>query len=727
MKSLAEFSYRHRWLVLLAWVALLVGAFALSFAFGGEFKTEFKLPGSESQEALDLLEERGVNERTGFFGQVVFRADQGVDDPEVRAAMQSFFDSIERDVEGVDVVSPYDAENAHQIADGGQIAYAEINFSDRSSREYTGDADIIKDVRDDVELQGLQVELGGFLFAEQPEFSSEFVGIAAAVIILLIAFGSLLAMGLPIITALFGVGTGAALIGLVTRLIDVPEFTTSVAAMIGIGVGIDYALFIVTRYRQGLRDGLDPQQAVTLSLDTSGRAVLFAGITVVIALLGMFMLNLEFVRSIAIACVLAVFLTMVASLTLLPALLGFTGRNIDRFGLPHKEAAEESGGESIWYKWSRVIQGHPWPAFLLSAAVLIVLALPVFWLRLGFGDSGNYPESDTTRRAYDVLAEGFGPGFNGSFIIVAETPNGESDVAALDRLKTAIESTEGVSEVTAPQSFASGTIHLFNVYPDSAPQDEETTELVHRIRNDVVPSVIEGDTPVIRLTGDAPGVVDFADYITERLPLFIGSVLVLSFLLLMLVFHSIVVAAKAVIMNLLSIAAAFGAMVAVFQWGIGANLIGLGREGPIEAWTPMMLFAILFGLSMDYEVFLLSRIREEYDRTGDNARAVADGLAATGRVISAAAAIMVCVFGAFVLGGLRDLKLFGFGLAFAIFIDATVVRLVLVPAVMELMGKWNWYLPPFLRWLPVLRVEPDSPAQATPAGRLAQEAGTGGD
>ncbi|MEX0749814.1 MAG: MMPL family transporter, partial [Dehalococcoidia bacterium] len=359
---------------------------------------------------------------------------QGVDDPEVRAAMQSFFDSIERDVEGVDVVSPYDAENAHQIADGGQIAYAEINFSDRSSREYTGDADIIKDVRDDVELQGLQVELGGFLFAEQPEFSSEFVGIAAAVIILLIAFGSLLAMGLPIITALFGVGTGAALIGLVTRLIDVPEFTTSVAAMIGIGVGIDYALFIVTRYRQGLRDGLDPQQAVTLSLDTSGRAVLFAGITVVIALLGMFMLNLEFVRSIAIACVLAVFLTMVASLTLLPALLGFTGRNIDRFGLPHKEAAEESGGESIWYKWSRVIQGHPWPAFLLSAAVLIVLALPVFWLRLGFGDSGNYPESDTTRRAYDVLAEGFGPGFNGSFIIVAETPNGESDVAALDRL-----------------------------------------------------------------------------------------------------------------------------------------------------------------------------------------------------------------------------------------------------------------------------------------------------
>jgi RND superfamily putative drug exporter len=296
-------------------------------------------------------------------------------------------------------------------------------------------------------------------------------------------------------------------------------------------------------------------------------------------------------------------------------------------------------------------------------------------------------------------------------------------------LKTAIESTVGVAAVSDPQPVASGALHLFNVFPDSAPQDKETSDLVHRIRYDVVPSVITGESPTIYLTGNTPFVVDFADYIGNRLPLFIGAVLVLSFLLLMTVFHSIVVAAKAVIMNMLSIAASFGALVAVFQWGSGDNLIGLGREGPIEAWAPMMLFAILFGLSMDYEVFLLTRIREEYDRHGDNARAVADGLAATGRVITAAAAIMVCVFGAFVLGEGRDLKLLGFGLAFAIFIDATVVRLVLVPALMELMGKWNWYLPSWLRWLPQLRVDASEPHARTRRGDVlpGPAGGAGGD
>jgi len=357
----------------------------------------------------------------------------------------------------------------------------------------------------------------------------------------------------------------------------------------------------------------------------------------------------------------------------------------------------------------------------------VALALPVLGLRLGFGDAGNLPESDTPRKAYDLLAEGFGEGFNGPILVVAETPNGEEDVATLARLTEAIAGTEGVASVTEPQPVASGNVHLINVFPEAAPQDEETADLVHRLRNDVVPAVVTGDTPVIRLTGDTPFSVDFADYIGNRLPLFIGAVLVLSFLLLMTVFHSIVVAAKAVVMNMLSIAAAFGALVIVFQWGVGDNLIGLGREGPIEAWAPMMLFAILFGLSMDYEVFLLTRIREEYDRTGDNARAVADGLAATGRVITAAAAIMICVFGAFVLGEMRDLKLLGFGLAFAIFIDATIVRLVLVPAFMELMGNWNWYLPSWLRWLPTIRVEPGMQARPEWRRGTAPGAGVAGD
>ncbi|MEX1254084.1 MAG: MMPL family transporter, partial [Dehalococcoidia bacterium] len=604
MKTLARFCYARRRFVVIGWVLLLVGMFALSAAFGGKPRTEFQLPGSESQEAIDLLKEHGVNERTGFFGQVVFRADQGVTDPAVRQTMETFFTNIEGSVEGVEVVSPYEPANAHQVSASGEIAYAEINFSDRDNEEYVDDAGVIKDLRNEIDVDGLQVELSGFIFAAQPDFSSELVGIGAAVIILLIAFGSLLAMGLPIVTALFGVGSGAALIALVMRVLDVPEFTTAIAAMIGIGVGIDYALLIVTRYRQGLHDGLDPRDAVTLSLNTSGRAVVFAGLTVVIALLGMFMMNLEFMRSIATGAVLAVFMTMLASITLLPAMLGFVGRNIDRFGLPHRAAAAEEGASaSFWFRWSRLIQGHPWPAFLASATLLIVLAIPLFSIRLGFGDAGNFPESDTTRKAYDLLSSGFGPGFNAPILVVAETPSGESDAATISQLNSAIEATDGVDSVTEPEAMAGGQLHLFNVYATTAPQDEATSDLVHRLRNEVMPSVVTDESTIVRLTGDVPFVVDFADYISSRLPLFIGAVLLLSFLLLMTVFQSIVVAAKAVIMNMLSIGAAFGVMVAVFQWGFGDSLIGLGREGPIEAWAPMMLFAIVFGLSMDYEVF----------------------------------------------------------------------------------------------------------------------------
>jgi RND superfamily putative drug exporter len=725
LKRIATLCYDRRWFVLLGWIGLTASLVVLAVLFQGAYKTEFRLPGSESQAAVDLLEERGVSERTGFFGQVVFRATQGVNDPEVRVRMEQFFADIESSVNDVEVLSPYDLERAYQISDDGTIAYAEINFGDRTNEDYVDDAEIIKDLHEQVVIEGVQVELGGFLFADQPSFSSEFVGIGAAVIILLIAFGSLLAMGLPIITALFGVGCGALLIALVTRVLDVPEFTPQIAAMIGIGVGIDYALLVVTRYRQSLHDGLEPRDAVVLSLETSGRAVVFAGITVVIALFGMFMMNLEFMRSISVGAILAVLMTMMASITLLPAMLGFAGRNIDRLGLPHKKAAEGDGRQSVWYAWSRVIQAHPWPAFIGSALILIVLALPIFWLRLGFGDAGNLPESNSPRRAYDLLSEGFGPGFNSPLLVVVDTPTPE-DAAVVAQLRDAFAGMEGVQSVSDPQELADGKVHIINVFATTAPQDKETDDLVHKMRSDVVPSVVTGDTPVVFVTGDAAFSVDFADYIAERLPLFVGAVLLLSFLLLMTVFHSIVVAAKAVVMNMLSIAAAFGALVIVFQWGYLDNLIGLGRPGPIEAWAPMMLFAVVFGLSMDYEVFLLTRIREEYDRTGDNAQAVADGLAATGRVITAAAAIMICVFGAFVLGEGRDLKLLGFGLAFAIFIDATLVRLILVPAVMELMGKWNWYLPSWLKWLPVIRVEPEE-LRGPQAGRPVPQPGGGGD
>ncbi|MGH2599374.1 MAG: MMPL family transporter, partial [Dehalococcoidia bacterium] len=693
MKAIAEFCYRRRRYVVAGWVVLLIGLLALSGVFGGDYRTEFKLPGSESQRALDLLKERGVNERTGFTGQIVFTAPQGVNDPDVRQKMEGFFARVAETLEGEQIVSPYDPQNAHQISPDGTIAYAEVNLSDRGFEEAVEDGTKVRESWNQLDQSNVQVELGGDLFVEQAPFSSEFIGLIAAIIILLVAFGSVFAMALPVATALFGIGAGIAIITIMTRFLATPEFTTATAAMIGIGVGIDYALIIVTRYRQGLHDGLEPREAVTLALDTSGRAVLFAGLTVVISLLGIFLMDLDFMRAVAVAAVSAVLMTMLAALTLLPALLGFVGRNIDRFGLPHRAQAEGNGGRSFWYRWSRVIQAHPWPALIASVAVLLVLAAPVFALRLGFGDAGNRRTEDTTRRAYDLLSAAFGPGFNAPILMVVDTPGGAADMPAVQQLAGAIAETEGVASVVQPQLIPDANVALITVFPDSSFQDAESTDLVHRLRDETVPPVAQRTGLTISTSGGPPGIVDFSDYMTERLPFFIGAVLLLSFLLLMIVFHSVVVPLKAVIMNMLSIGAAFGVTVAVFQFGWGAGLIGIGKEGPIDAWVPMMLFAIVFGLSMDYEVFLLTRVREEYDKTGDNQRAVADGLAATGRVISAAAAIMVCVFGAIVLGEYRSLKLFGFGLAAAVFIDATIVRLVLVPAAMELMGKANWWAP----------------------------------
>jgi RND superfamily putative drug exporter len=692
-------------LVVIGWVLFLAGLIVLNSAFAGEFSTEFQFPGSESQRAIDLLEESGASERGGIQGQVVFQADQGVDDPTVRAAVEGLLSDIASTAEDVEIVSPYEPGNEHQVSDDSRTAYAELNFADRDFEEYTNEGDAIKDLRDEVQVEGLRIELGGDMFADAPAFSNEFIGILAAVIILLIAFGSVIAMGLPIGTALFGIGSGIAVIGIGARFVPIPEFTTQLGAMIGLGVGIDYALLIVSRYRDALHDGMEPQDAVLLSLNTSGRAVLFAGLTVVIALLGMFLMQLDFIRAVSTSAIVVVFLTMAAALTLLPALLGFAGRNIDRFGLPHRKAAPGEIHHSLWWRWSRVVQAHPWPALIVSAGLLILLTIPVFSMRLGFGDAGNRPESDTSRRAYDLLSEGFGPGFNAPILVVADGGDASPDGAALQELRSALESTEGVSSVNGPIPI-SDSVALINVFPRFEPQDDETTDLVHRLRNETIPPVESESSLTVLTTGASPGVVDFADYIEERLPLFIGAVLALSFILLLVVFHSVTVPVKAVLMNLLSIGASFGVMVAVFQWGWGADLVGISRSGPIEAWAPMMLFAILFGLSMDYEVFLLTRIREEYDRSGDNARAVADGLAATGRVITAAAAIMVCVFASFVLGDLRDVKLFGFGLAVAILLDATIVRMVLVPAAMELMGEANWWAPQWLvRVLPTIRVD----------------------
>jgi putative drug exporter of the RND superfamily len=477
--------------------------------------------------------------------------------------------------------------------------------------------------------------------------------------------------------------------------------------MIGIGVGIDYALFIVTRYREGLHQGhLDPEEATVRSIDTAGRAVLFAGCTVIIAILGLFIIGTSITRGLAVGISIGVLTTMVASVTLLPAVLGFVGRNIDRFGLPHRASAEGSDRRSVWYRWSRVIQHRPWPALVVGAVLLIALALPLFGIRLGIGDAGNRPTSDTTRRAYDLIDEGFGPGANGPLLLAAQTPGGSSDLQALEALSDELNQTRGVEVASPPIPSEQGDAAIIQVQPTTSPQDEATEQLVHRLRDDVVPSAIAGTDLTVEVGGATAAVVDYASFTGTRLPWFVAAVLVLSFVLLTVVFRSLLVPLKAVVMNLLSVGAAYGVLVAVFQWGWGASLIGLGKEGPVDLWVPTMLFGVIFGLSMDYEVFLLSRMREDYDRTRDNATAVANGLAATARVITAAAAIMFCVFAAFVLGEDRALKMFGLGLATAVLLDATVVRLVLVPATMELLGDRNWWLPRWLdRSLPRFEVE----------------------
>jgi RND superfamily putative drug exporter len=558
---------------------------------------------------------------------------------------------------------------------------------------------------------GLQVELGGDVVAraiQQKPAATELVGLLAAIAILFIAFGSLLAMGLPVLTAVFGVGVGAVFVTLLSHALVMPDFAPQLAFMIGLGVGIDYALFIVTRYRQGLHDGLDPEAATVLALTTSGRAVLFAGCTVIIALLGMFLMGVSFIYGLALSASLAVLMVMLASVTLLPAILGFSGMK-----LAGKEKHRRSHRETVAYRWSRAVQAHPTSLALLSLGVLVVIAIPLFSIHLGSSDHGNDPRSTTTRKAYDLLAEGFGPGSNGPVIIAAEVPPGAAGVGTLFRLQGTVSADKDVAFAVPPRLNQAGDAAVLVVIPKTSPQDRATEQLVHRLRSDVVPSVVAGSGVTAHVGGITAGFIDAGNRIASRLVLVIAAVILVSFLLLMCVFRSVLVAVKAAVMNLLSIGAAYGVIVAVFQWGWLGKVFGVSRTGPIESWVPLMLFTIVFGLSMDYEVFLLSRVREEYLVSGDNALAVADGLAATARVITAAAAIMVCVFSSFILGDVRVLKLFGLGLASAVFMDATIVRMVLVPSTMELLGKANWWFP---HWLD--RVVPHISVEAAPEERV---------
>jgi RND superfamily putative drug exporter len=725
LDRLARWSYRHRWRMLVIWIVAAAGIVTLGKVAGGDYANNFSLPGAESQHALDLLKAHFPSESGGTV-DIVFKAAKGVNDPAIKQAMEGYFAEIRALPRFAELSDPYQvASGAPQISRDGTIAFARVDFRVQAQDVPKSEALRLEDLGQAVAGPGLKIEFGGDVIqnAQQaPPGGAEAVGGIAAIIILLITFGSLLAMALPILSAAFGIVIGVFLVFLFANWISVPNFTPQIASMIGIGVGIDYALFIVTRYRQGLHEGREPQEATIVALTTAGRAVIFAGTIVVISLLGLLLMGFQFVQGIAVGAAAAVFATMLASITLMPAILGFVGRNIDRLHIPRLRRTENVSQRGFWYRWSRLIQRRPVATGLVGLIALAALSLPLFSMRLGAADAGNDPQHLTTRRAYDLLSEGFGPGFNGPLLLAARIP-GQPGLAVLTRLQEQLQSTPGVAYVTPPFPNAATDTAVMRVYPTTSPQDAATSDLVHNLRDQVIPRVTQGTGVQVLIDGETAFFVDFAAKIGQRLPVLIGVVILLSFVLLMMVFRSLLVPLKAAVMNLLSIGAAYGVIVAVFEWGWGKSLIGVGKTGPIESWVPMMMFTILFGLSMDYEIFLLSRVREEYLRSRDNAEAVANGVAYTGRVITAAAAVMIAVFMSFVVGfDLRQIKEIGLGLAAAILVDATLVRMVLVPATMELLGDANWWFPKSLaRWVPRIGVEREPGEFEAELARMTEE------
>ncbi len=710
MRRFATWCTGHRRTVILAWIVALIGVGMISSSVGSDFSEEFKLPASDSKEAFDLLESR-FSAQSGDTATIVYKAQGGVESAAVRREMEGVFAEAAKLPHVSEVASPYEAGAAAAVSADGKIAYATVQYDVTTNKLEKDDVKQLVSISQDAAGPGLQVEVGGQpieeVRSEEEGDSSFMIGLLAAIVILLLTFGSVVAMGLPLLTALFALGVGLSLVTLGTHVFSTAEFAPQLAAMIGLGVGIDYALFILTRFRNGLDEGLEPRGAAIAAIDTSGRAVLFAGVTVIIALMGMMLLGLSFLYGVAMAAALAVLMTMIAALTLLPALLTIVGRRVDRLRIPGLgKRAASTAEDTRWFRWSREIQRRPVLSAVLSGALLLALCIPTLSLRLGSNDAGTDPAGSTTREAYDLLAEGFGAGFNGPFSVVAALPS-EGDDSALTDLRKTLKGEEGVTGTTPVMINPAGDTGVFQVYPTTSPQSEETTELLDRIRDDLVPPVEQQTGAQVHVGGITAIFEDFGTAIADKLPLFIGVVVLLSALLLMAVFRSLLVPLKAIVMNLLSIGAAFGLIVAVFQWGWGASLIGVDSTGPIISFFPIFLFAIIFGLSMDYEVFLMSRIHEEWEDRRDATVAVTRGLALTGRVITAAAAIMVTVFASFMIGDDRIIKLFGLGLASAVFIDAVIIRSVLVPAVMQLFGKRAWWLPDWLdRALPRLHVEP---------------------
>ncbi|MBA0051738.1 MMPL family transporter [Streptomyces sp. AJS327] len=714
MTALAHWCLRRRVLVVLLWLAVLAGTATASALAGSAYSADYDVPGTESGQAARQLTD-AFPERGGSTATVVFHAegDGGVRSAEARERVSGALDAVAElpGVEGVE--NPYGAGEARLLSADGHTGQATVAFGAPLDALDSAEVDRVVDTARAAAGDGLRVEVGGEAVGQTGTPTAqlpELIGLGAAAVVLFLAFGSLAATALPLVTAVVGVGTAAAGVGLLSRVMTVADFAPVLGVLIGLGVGIDYALFIVTRHRAGLRAGLPVAEAAARAVTVSGRAVVFAGATVCVALLGMLVLQLGFLTGVALAASLTVLLTVAASVTLLPALLGVTGMRALSVRERNRLAADGPRPQApgpLAARWSRLVERRPRVLGLVAAALMAVLALPVFGLHLGTSDQGTHPASSTTRQAYDLLADGFGPGANGPLSLVAEV-DGPGDRAAVERLPGTLRQTPGVERVSTPEFDTAGTTGVITVVPESAPQSRETSDLVDELRERTLPEATGAGGPKVRVGGVTAGYDDFAEVVVGKLPLFVGTVVGLGCLLLLLAFRSVGIPLKAAVMNILAVAASFGVVIAVFQWGWGSEPLGLGSAGPIEPFLPVIMVSVLFGLSMDYQVFLVSRMYEEWKLTGDNRRAVRVGLAETGRVINSAAVIMIAVFGAFVLSGDRIIAMFGVGLAAAVALDAFVLRTLLVPALMHLLGGANWWLPRWLdRWLPRLSVEPE--------------------
>jgi RND superfamily putative drug exporter len=745
MATLARWCYRHRRWVVGGWGIVLVVVVALSSSLGSHYNSSLNLSGTDSQAAANLLK-TDFRAASGENDQVVIQATGGatVRSADVRAAVTSALGRV-ADVPGVEsVVSPYSKEGESQISRDGTVAFATVTWDKASAQITTTETDNLIDTAKTADSAHVSVSLGGQAIetSENPGAGLSLgVGVIAALIILLIIFGgAILASLMPLLTAIVALAIGSSAIGLLSRLMSVANVSTNLAILIGLGVGVDYGLFIISRHRSGVKSGLSFEDAVAQAAKTSGRTVLFAGATVCIALLGQLLLGVSYLYGVSISAALTVALTMAASLTFLPAMLGFLGsKTLSRRERVALAVGVDSTSDvsAFWHRWASLVQARKAIVALGALALVVAVALPILGLRLGSSDASTDVSGSTTHQAYGAITKGFGPGYNGPLEVAGEV-HSTVDHQAFDRLLTVIAHEKGVASVTSAVTSPNGKAVLATVYPTTSPQAKQTVNLVNRIR-DVIPPTEKGSTLTAHVGGVTATNIDFAHVLTDKLPIFIAVVVLLAFVLLMAVFRSLLIPLVASCMNLLSIGAALGALNAVFNWGWGKSILGLSGTGPISPFLPVLMFSVLFGLSMDYEVYLVSRIQEEWHhlirrepagtaflagRTARlNHRAILTGQSKSGRIIVGAATIMICVFGSFLLDNSIILKEFGFGLAFSVLIDAFVIRSLLVPAIMHLIGPSNWSMPAWIdRILPNLSVDAEEPTvdagakQALPIG-----------